>query len=285
MFMQRITITMDDQLLNAIDGLVDGERIKSRSQAMDNLLRKGMQSQDLHTALIIAGGEKEKLLSPNKNVIRPLIKIAGKTILEHTIEWLKGQGITHAIIAIGYGGEKIVSLLKNGDDYGIKIEYVWDVNATGTGGVLRLAEHHLKDPFLIVYGDELFRGLELKDLWKFHRSTEGICTLVLANALDTKGLGLAKMTGTKVTEFIERPTQTESHLANAGLFVCEPNVLNYIKTVPATLEKDVFPRIVADGKLYGYVYSGAWFHIKTNKDVENADANFLKSPGARTGKK
>ena len=55
-----------------------------------------------------------------------------------------------------------------------------------------------------------------------------------------------------------------SHLINAGLFICDPQILNYIpKKGYSMLEKDVFPKLVEEGRLYGYLFEGQWFDVST----------------------
>ena len=68
---------------------------------------------------------------------------------------------------------------------------------------------------------------------------------------------------------MEKPNKkVKSHLINAGIYVLDPSVFKYIKKDHKMLEKDLFPRLAQEGKLYGYPFEGQWFDVGTPEIYE-----------------
>ncbi len=278
--LERVTITIGRDLLDEVDAMVDGTGVKSRSHAVDLLLQKALRGGGVRQAVILAGGTRHVLFMPDGK-LKALVEDAnGRTVIEKIIFHLKNAGVDHFILILGSEGEKIVGKLKNGADYGVKIEYVWEREPSGSAGALLLARSHLKETFLLSYSDVLYEGLDVKDLLKFHRAQTGAgCTLALTSVKRPSDYGVATLTGNRITQFSEKPGaktahaasgDSESHLINAGLAVCEPSVLTHLKKTPASFERDLLPALAEKDKLYGYVYSGPW------TDVGSAHATHKK---------
>ncbi len=80
------------------------------------------------------------------------------------------------------------------------------------------------------------------------------------------------MTGNHILSFVEKPKKENapSNLVNAGLYVMEPDILDYIPEGFATLENDVFPKLARENRLTGYTFSGRWLGIDTEADYKLA---------------
>ena len=78
---------------------------------------------------------------------------------------------------------------------------------------------------------------------------------------DPSQYGVAKLDGEKILEFIEKPKKGEapSNLINSGLYIIEPEIIDMIPDGFAMLEKEVFPKLAKQGRLFGYAFSGQWF--------------------------
>jgi NDP-sugar pyrophosphorylase family protein len=114
-------------------------------------------------AVILAGGRGSRFGSLTLQTPKPLVKVAGKPLIEHTLESLPSL-ITEIIVVVGYLGTKIVSWL--GDEYqGINIKYIHQEKA-GTGGALLAAKNDLveEDYFLVLGSDDIFGEGELEKL-------------------------------------------------------------------------------------------------------------------------
>lgn len=268
--MERVTITIDDSLLHQVDEMVDGHFVKNRSHAIDLLLKKALAGKSIRQAVILAGGPTERLATSSGKSIKPLLEVAGTAVIEHILARLRKFGIDEAFICLGVQGQGIESKLKGGMSSGTKIEYLWENSPSGSAGGLLLAKPAVRDTFVISYADVLYDDLDLADMIKFHKANNAACTLALANVKDPKNYGVAKMRGSQITEFTEKPASTSSYLINAGVAICEPSVFEYFKPGVKSFERDLLPLIAADQKLFGYVYSGPWFEIGSPSQLDAA---------------
>ncbi|MFH0713366.1 MAG: sugar phosphate nucleotidyltransferase [Candidatus Micrarchaeota archaeon] len=262
--MERITITIDDELLRFVDAMVSSGKAKNRSHAVDLLIRAAAAQSIVKTAVVLAAGKKDKLWSEEHGVIKPLVEIEGKTIIERVLLKLKNSGVTRVIIAIGYSGEQIVDKVKDGASFGLNVEYLQDENNRGSAGVLLLCKSKINEPFLLSYSDIDYPELDIFDLIKFHRerAANAVCTIALVNVKTPNVFGVAKLTGSKIVSFTEKPRlDANSNLVNAGIAVCEPSIFSYISKTPSSFEKELLPLLAEKDKLYGYIYSGKWLDI------------------------
>src|SRR3990167_7464514 len=98
--------------------------------------------------------------------------------------------------------------------------------------------------------------------------------MALTSVADPAAYGAVRLSGTRVVEFQEKPSNdlSVSRLINAGVYVLEPGVLDRIPTKkePVFLEDDVFPALIAAGQLTGYLFEGTWFDISTPAVYERA---------------
>lgn len=259
---RRITITLDQEILKRIDNFVDKEKIRNRSHAIEFLISQNLKPK-IHQAVILAAGKGVRWRPLTYQIPKALIPIKGKPILEETINYLKGNNIDNIFLVIGTLGEKIKEYFGDGKNFGVKLNYIQDKKEKGTAQALKAAQCVLKkETFLLWYVDELAE-IDLNDFANFHFEHKGVGTVALSSVADPSGYGIVKLQGPKITEFSEKPSPREikSYLVNAGIFLLEPEIFNYIKSSTLSLEKEVFPKIIAENKLYGYLFSGKWFDI------------------------
>ncbi len=126
----------------------------------------------------------------------------------------------------------------------------------GTGGALKFAEDLLDDRFLMLNGDVL-TDIDLTRAARAARAHRArVATLALYPVEDPSAYGLVRLDGDgSVTEFVEKPApdQIDTNNISAGAYVLERSVLSLLeKGAPASIERDVFPRLVGNG-LFGHV--------------------------------
>lgn len=268
---ERVTLTLDSNLLRDIDSRVDGYKVKNRSHAIELVLMQSLGGNIPKTAVILAGGIGTRLQPITYEVPKPLLTVHDKTLLEHLFDLFKRHGIKNIILSIGYKGDKIKSAIGNGRKFGVNVSYVEESKALGTAGPLKLARPYLNETFIVSNADEL-KDLDLMDMYIFHKENKATATIALATVEDPSAYGVAKLQGNRILEFIEKPKKENapSNLINSGLYILEPEVLDCIPDGFSMLEKDVFPRLAREGKLYGYPFSGQWYNTGTLELYEKA---------------
>ncbi len=268
---ERVTLTLDSGLLKRIDQKIDGSRIKNRSHAVELLLLKSMGDRRPTKALILAGGEDFSLKKSIGDIPKCLAPLGDKTLIEHAIELFKRYDVKQIVISAGSHIGDIREVLGDGKKQGVTITYIEEKQPLGTAGPIKHAKHLLTNSFFVSNVDDL-KELNLLDMFVFHSEHRSIATIALKTVPDPSKYGVANMTGNHIVSFIEKPSKNHapSNLVNAGLYVMEPEILEYIPDGFATLENDVFPKLARENRLIGYTFSGRWLGIDTEKDYAKA---------------
>ena len=214
-------------------------------------------------ALILAAGEGTRLRPLTLDRPKPMLPIAGRPLLEHTIAWLKRHGITQMAINLHHRPEAITEHFGDGRRWGVQIVYSHEEQPLGTAGAARRLQSFFGDTFVVVYGDVL-TDMDLTamlDSHLSHRAKVGrvplLATIALYRVPNPSECGLVGLDGDhRITCFVEKPPPEAvfTDLANAGVYVLEPAILAYVP--PDTgydFGHDLFPRLLESGiPLYGH---------------------------------
>jgi len=220
-------------------------------------------------AVILAGGYGKRLKPYTENVPKPLLPVAGRSILEWQIRWLKHYGFEEILICAGYLKEKLVNEVGSGVKYGVRVGYVVEDEPLGTGGALKNAEHILRndESFLLINGD-ILTDLDPNELLE---DLEGIYLGAIALVQLPSPYGIVKFDEKtrKVISFVEKPRLMD-YWINAGVYVFKREVFNYLPE-RGDIEKTALPRLADDGKLKAHLFENAfWMSIDSHKDLEEA---------------
>ncbi len=216
-------------------------------------------------ALILAGGEGTRLRPLTSTVPKPVVPLVDRPFIAFRIDWLREHGVDDIVMSCGHLASGVRNVLGDGEAFGIRLRYVEEPRPLGTGGALKFAEQLLDERFLMLNGDVL-TDLDVSGQLEQHERTGATATLALTPVDDPTAYGLVRINDDcAVTEFVEKPSpdQIDTRNISAGVYVLERAVLEMLEAgEPASIERDVFPRLVGDG-LYGCVSRGYWLDIGT----------------------
>lgn len=268
---ERISITIEKGIIRQVDSTVDGYKVKNRSHAIELLLSKAMRLNVPSKAVILAGGEGTRLRPLTYEIPKALLPIQGRTMTEHLFDLLKKYDIRDIILSIGHLGDKIKEYYGNGEAFGIHVTYVEENAPLGTAGPLRLCKPHLRGSFIVSNGDEL-KDINVPEMYKFHKQNKAAATIALTTVEDPSAYGVARLSGNRILEFVEKPPRDKapSNLINSGFYILEEEVIDLIKDGFTMLEKDIFPKLAQQGKLFGYPFSGQWLNTGNMELYERA---------------
>ncbi len=264
---ERVTITIREDLLRALDRNIDHQRIRNRSHALEVVLARALDT-ETKQAVILASGEGVNMRPFTYEIPKPLIPVNGRPLLEYGLKLLQEHGIKDVVITVSHLAQKIQDHFGDGSSLGLKITYAKEKKPSGTGGALLAAKPYLADsPFIVLYGDVLL-NLDLTEFLQAHANNKAaIGTLSLTYVADPSAFGSVKLRGTRLVEFSEKPVTASdtSRLVFAGCAAFNPTVFNFItkNRGQLSLEKDIFPNLIAQGRLYGYPFEGQWFDVST----------------------
>ncbi|KAJ3703922.1 hypothetical protein LUZ61_007627 [Rhynchospora tenuis] len=223
-------------------------------------------------ALILVGGFGTRLRPLTLSVPKPLVDFANKPMILHQIEALKNVGVTEVILAINYRPEVMLNFLKEFEDkLSVKITCSQETEPMGTAGPLALARDKLVDgsdePFFVLNSD-VVSEYPFSELITFHKSHGGEATIMVTKVDEPSKYGvvvLEEETG-RVERFVEKPKIFVGNKINAGIYLLNPSVLDRIELKPTSIEKEIFPKIASDQKLYAMVLPGFWMDIGQPRD-------------------
>ena len=217
-------------------------------------------------ALVLAGGQGTRLRPLTYTTPKPVMPLAGRPFLTFMLDWLRGHGVTEAILSCGFMSDEVRDVL--GDIYeGMRLRYVIEAEPLGTAGPVRLAldEGLLAERLLVLNGDVL-TDMDLTAELAQHERTGARVTLALIAVDDTASYGVVPVDAEgRVEAFLEKSdSAAPTNRINAGAYVVEREVIE--ATVPAgravSFEREVFPALVGGG-LYGWAAEGYWIDIGT----------------------
>ncbi|MBN2187709.1 MAG: NDP-sugar synthase [Dehalococcoidia bacterium] len=230
-------------------------------------------------AVILVGGEGTRLRPLTCNTPKAMVPILNQPFLEHLLRYLKEHGISDAILAMGYLPDPIQSRLGDGSHFGVQISYLVEESPLGTAGAVKNAESFLDEPFIVFNGDVLTE-IDLTDMIKRHREINPEVTMALTPVDNPTIYGVVETTATgMVKRFVEKPTwdKVTTNMINAGIYILEPGVLEYIPTsAPCMFEDHVFPKMLKMGKpILSYPSDAYWIDIGTPEKYLKAHHDLL----------
>jgi mannose-1-phosphate guanylyltransferase len=236
----------------------------------------------LMKAVMLVGGFGTRLRPLTLAVKKELMPVANRPFLEHVLAHLAKHGVDEAILTTGYLAEAFADFPAE-RAHGVKLTIVKEEEPLDTCGAVKNVEHLLDGTFLVLNGD-IFTSLDITGLVAYHRERETLGTLTLKPVDDPSAYGLVPIDDDgRIERFIEKPSPEEivTNLINAGTYVLEPEVLNYVPVgEPFSFERPavggLFPLLLAEGEaLYGYVSDSYWLDIGTPAKYLKANRDAL----------
>jgi mannose-1-phosphate guanylyltransferase len=236
-------------------------------------------------ALILAGGFGTRLRPLSCTRPKSLFPILNKPLLQWTFERLAKNKIDEAILAVNYQTEAAIKQHQI-PKHGVHTTYSRDPlrKPLGTGGPVKKAEKHISHnaPFLVLNGD-IFADVDYRELLKIHEKRKAVATIALHEVEDPSRYGVAELAeNNQIRRFIEKPPpgSASSRLINAGAYVLNPEIFEYIpKDRAVSMEREIFPRLVEEKALYGHVHKGLWIDIGKPEDYLQINKTLLDSSG------
>ena len=231
-------------------------------------------------AVILAGGFATRLRPLSCSRPKTLFPIVNKPLLEWIFERLSNNSVDEAILAVNALTQFYIRQNRP-KKHGLKTKFSIDPPRMplGTAGPVKKAERLIghDEPFIVLNGD-IFADISYRDLVKAHVKSKALATIALCKVDDPCRYGVAELEGdNRIKQFMEKPPKDKapSNLINAGVYVLSPKVFDYIPTGRAvSVEREVFPKLAEEGKLFGHQVNGIWMdigkpeeYLETNKII------------------
>jgi mannose-1-phosphate guanylyltransferase len=214
-------------------------------------------------AIILSGGFGTRLRPFTFTRAKSLLPILNEPMIAHLIKTLPKQ-VDTIVLAVNYRRDQIEEYFCS-HDFGKTIIVNEEPEPLGTGGAVKFADQYLVGSFFVLNADVIC-SLNLAEMIRFHEKKKAVATISLWPVENVSEFGVVdiKKDGT-ITKFVEKPKAEDapSDLINAGAYLLEPQVLNYIETGRLiSMEKEIFPQIIDNtGRFYGYRFKGHWIDV------------------------
>jgi len=248
MVKSKIAISVDHSLLKLVDSKVDGSVIRSRSQAIEFFLKKGMHEQSVNVAVLLLKGEHQE---------SALKGVKGNSLIKQQIDFFSGHGINNLYIVTQHT-KNMNQLLDEISDSKIKVEII-EKQARGNAEALKSIKEKVNTSFVVMSGDT-YNNFDLLKMIKKHLESDKLATMGLMTREKTSSYGIAILDGDLVVDFQEKPKHYSTNIVNAGIYIFKPEVFEIFEGA-VSLEKDLFPRLARLKQLVGFFTYGEYAHI------------------------
>lgn len=218
--------------------------------------------------MIMAGGIGARLRPHTENCPKPLLRIAGKPMLEHIIERAKQEGFNSFVLAIHYLGHMIEEHFGDGQRFGVKISYLREKVPLGTAGALALLEPRPNSTFVVTNGD-VITDIRYSEMIDFHDRHNTIATMAVRLHEWRHPFGVVQTQGVEIVGFEEKPV-TRTHI-NAGVYALSPVALDLLERGTHCDMPTLFERLRLRGdRTVAFPMHEPWVDVGQPADLQSA---------------
>ena len=214
--------------------------------------------------VVLAGGVGSRLRPWTNRIPKPLLPVLDQTLLEHVVSSLPVDMVDEVVVAGGYKVDQIKTYFEAADaPFDVRI--VPEDEPLGTGGALGNCRDVVSGTFACFNGD-IISSLDASSLLSMHRTNGSVGTLGLWEVEDPTRFGIVGLDeANRITRFKEKPAPEEvfSNLINAGSYIFNDDIFDWMPHGRHSIERDVFPKLAAEGLLSGVPFEGYFIDAGT----------------------
>ena len=218
-------------------------------------------------AVIMAGGFGTRLRPLTDDTPKPMLPIAGRPLMERTIEGLQRAGVHRINVTTHYMPEKITEHFGSGHEFGVELNYVSEDQPLGTAGALGLLGE-IDEPLLVINGD-ILTNTDFGSLVRFHHQQNALLTVGVRHYDLQVPYGVVEAENGRVIGLREKPTY--DFFVNAGVYLLDPSVRQYIPRERRYDMTDLIELLLSMEKpVASYPILEYWIDIGKHDDFDRA---------------
>ena len=239
--------------------------------------------------VLLCGGQGTRLREETEYRPKPLVDVGGRPILWHIMKLFAHHGFRDFVMCLGYRGNMIKDYFLNyeamNNDFTVCLGQLHQVAYHGahceqdfrvtladtgpetmTGGRVRRVKRYVDgDTFMVTYGDGV-ADVDVRALLHFHHAHGRLATVT--TVCPTSRFGMLDVADDgSVTKFCEKPPM-DDNWANAGFFVFNRKVFDYLDGDETILEREPLERLAAEKQLMAYRHAGFFFAMDTYREYK-----------------
>lgn len=234
------------------------------------------------TALIPAAGRGLRAYPKTSYVSKVMLELAGKPILQRTVELLRDRmGITDIVIIVGYLGDQIRAHFGGGEACGVRIRYLECPNPDmGLARGVLLARELFREPFACILGDEVYLESNHDKLFSaLDEPFDAVCgVLPVEDPHRIRQNYSVEVREGRIARLVEKPTAIENNLLGCGTYLFTPRIFDAILRTPPSPRSgrveltDAINTLARQGAAVRPFYlQGTYFNINSVDDYNYAN--------------
>ncbi len=230
-------------------------------------------SANIDRAMILAAGLGTRMRPITASVPKPLIEVAGKTLLDHALDALEKGGVKNTVINVHYLADQIESHVGQRTSSNISISDERNELLDSGGGVKKAIKGFPDGPFFILNADSFWLDAgpstigAMRNFWD-EKSMD--MALLLARREEAVGFdGQGDFFADGAGHLTRRGDRETAPYIYAGAIIARAEKLNAIKDRKFSLNR-LFDDAISENRLFGYVLDGLWLHVGTPQAIDDA---------------
>jgi D,D-heptose 1,7-bisphosphate phosphatase len=233
----------------------------------------GPRTGTVRQCAVLAGGLATRLGAITATTPKPILPVGGRPFLAWLLRELVRFGVRDVLLLTGHLSDAVeaaVTGIAASLPQPVNVRFSTEPVRAGTGGALFHARDQLDDRFLLLNGDSMIDfNLARMLAAAAADGPEVVGRIALRRLADTSRYGVVETEGDRVTAFRERPDPGMPGTINGGIYLFDRRVLD-LTTEVCSLERDVMPKLAAQGALCGTVAEGWFIDIGVPDDLARA---------------
>ncbi|HET9611289.1 MAG TPA: NDP-sugar synthase [Acidimicrobiales bacterium] len=232
-------------------------------------------------AVVLVGGFGTRLRPLTCSRPKQMLPIVNRPMIEHVVGHLAAHGIDDVVLSLGFRPDDFTATYPDANCAGACLHYAVEPEPLDTAGAIRFAalDAGIHERFVVLNGDVL-TDLDITAFVRFHERSGAEATIALHKVSDPSRYGVVPTDSDgRVLEFVEKPPpgQAPTDRINAGTYVFEPSVLDRIPDGRrVSVEREVFPAMVADGRLFALDGETYWIDTGTPQEYIQAQLDLVE---------
>lgn len=225
-----------------------------------------------NTVVLMVGGRGSRLQPLTDECPKPMLSIGGKPLLETIVDNFIEAGFKNFLFSVNFRSDIIQTHFGDGAAWGANISYIHEDKQLGTAGALSLLQERPEHPLIVMNGD-LLTKINIEHLLSFHHDQNACATMCVREHTFDIPYGVVEFSEHRLSGFREKPSL--KMFVNAGIYVIEPEALDYIPTNQYFDAPELFSKLItADKETCVFPIREYWADIGHLDDLEHARSTY-----------
>jgi NDP-sugar pyrophosphorylase family protein len=228
-------------------------------------------------AILLATGESKRLSPLTDQIPAPMLPVANRPLMAYPLQLLARKGVRQVLVSLYHHGGSIESHFGDGRRWGVRLEYLPQREAWGSGGSVKWAGSLIEQAFIVMPADALV-DVDLEAVVAQHHANQG-CATVVVHACGRYQDDLLQLDGNGRLTGLSACGATSTGWHNTGVYVFHPEVLDFIPPRRHfDLHSELLPALLEAGlPVDGYVTDGYWNRLDSFQEYQALQRAFLYS--------